>query len=133
MSAEYGNKSKIEITELVYEENLSGELNPFGEKEDRAQWEFGQESLKAIEVKLKNYGYKIPVLQIERDKSSQTFEEDWEFELPIETHDIYEDLEYSEFCAILRRLEENSNNNPEPIRFRIDYRTIWKGITGKDL
>ena len=43
------------------------------------------------------------------------------------------EISYSEFCKILRRLGNESNNNWESVRFRIDYRTIWKGITGKEI
>ncbi|MHA1776980.1 MAG: hypothetical protein ACTSWC_09395 [Promethearchaeota archaeon] len=133
MSAEYEKEENIGITGIIHDEFLVNEVNLFNGLQDRALREFGQDLQKAMQNKLQTYGFNIPVLQIERRNPNQSQEDNWEFELPIETHDIYEDLEYSEFCKILRRLGNESNNNWESVRFRIDYRTIWKGITGKEI
>ncbi|MCF2139265.1 MAG: hypothetical protein K9W44_04345 [Candidatus Lokiarchaeota archaeon] len=133
MSTYQEKTNQIEKSGIKLEDYLENTQEPFGFITDRALWGFGQEHQSSIQQKLRTYGYKIPVLQIERNslKSFQT--PDKEFKLPIDTHDIYEDAEYSELCEILRRMDPNSNQNDEVIRFRIDYRTIWQGITGTAL
>ncbi|WP_457558799.1 hypothetical protein [Candidatus Harpocratesius sp.] len=130
MSTYQERTNQLEKSEIKITEYLEDTQDLYRSMTDRAPWEFGQKYQNAIQQKLQTYGYRVPVLQIERNslKSFQT--PDKEFKLPIETHDIYEDAEYSELCEILRRMDPNSKHNDGVIRFRIDYRTIWQGITG---
>jgi hypothetical protein len=81
---------------------------------------------KSMENYLEAAGFTIPKLLIERyHPTIQVSAED--FHLPQNTHDIYEETSFFEFHQILSSLK-----SPKPvksfIRFKLDFRTIWKGL-----
>jgi hypothetical protein len=85
----------------------------------------------SLKDRLESLGYEIPVLKVEREVTRLDWSSD-DFRLPRSTHDIYEDVSYEEFQEILGRLSP-SHDNSDVIRFKIDYESIWRGLTGKPM
>jgi hypothetical protein len=82
---------------------------------------------KKMEEYLEAAGYQIPKLMIERSVFTfQSVPDD--FQLPRKIHDIYEEKSFSEFQQILSRIQSPENSKPDMIHFKIDYKSIWRGI-----
>lgn len=82
---------------------------------------------KKMEEYLEAAGYQIPKLMIKRSIAKFQNAPD-DFRLPRKIHDIYEEKSYYEFHQILSRLLSAENSNSELIHFKIDYKSILKGI-----
>ncbi|MHA1672818.1 MAG: hypothetical protein ACTSYI_04265 [Promethearchaeota archaeon] len=123
-------EAELEI-ETIAKDPLSDNHPRFPEENSQGIFDFG--SPNDMQFQLEANGYQIPVLQVERQITPLTELDDDRFRLPITKHDIYEDVEYAELCNILNRINTAYSQNPEEIHFRIDYRSIWKGLTGSAL
>ncbi|MHA1518610.1 MAG: hypothetical protein ACTSRK_00370 [Promethearchaeota archaeon] len=132
MSINHDIKQEIAKAELEIETLAKGPLSDnrpkLPEKYSKELFDFG--TRKAMQVQLESNGYQIPVLQVERSITPLEELDEDRFRLPITKHDIYEDVEYRELCEILKRISPRYSQNSEEIHFRIDYRSIWKGLTG---
>ncbi|TFH29238.1 MAG: hypothetical protein E4G98_04180 [Promethearchaeota archaeon] len=132
MSIKNATKQEIAEAEMEVEtlakDPLSDNQSRFPDESSQGVFVFG--SLNDIQVQLEAHGYQIPVLQVERQITPLTELDGDRFRLPITKHDIYEDVEYAELCDILKRITSTYSQNPEELYFRIDYRSIWKGLTG---
>ena len=87
-----------------------------------------------MENRLISKGYDLPVLLLER--SPQLEQDPWKlesFHLPTSPHDIYVGSSFEEFHQIVSQLQAIPGNAAEPIRFKLDYRSIWRGLTGTAL
>lgn len=82
---------------------------------------------KKMEEHLEAQGYQIPKLYIERQSSLQTPENE-EFNLPLQSRDIYEETTYQEFQEILSRLQAHYDTPSDIIHFKINFEPIWKAI-----
>ncbi len=120
-------KAELEVDTLS-KDPLSDNHSRFPEESSQGIFDFG--SLNEMQFQLEANGYQVPVLQVERQITPLSELEDDRFRLPITKHDIYEDVEYAELCDILNRINTACSQDPEEIHFRINYRTIWKGLTG---
>lgn len=131
MSIYQERKQEIEETEFEVSSPVLGDLEFTGFQEDRSEGEMIFDSSVSIKTKLESKGFRVPVLQIERTSLPLNRGDDGTFQLPITKHDIYDDIEYAELNRILQRLDPTNKIEGEVIRFRLDYRSIWKGLTGK--
>ncbi|MHA1746418.1 MAG: hypothetical protein ACTSWW_10490 [Promethearchaeota archaeon] len=83
----------------------------------------------SMQNRLMSKGYDLPVVLLER--SQQSYQDPWRLEsftLPTSKHDIYVESSFEEFHKIVSHLQ-----GVEPIRFKLDYQSIWKGLTGTAL
>ena len=119
-------EAELEI-ETLAKDPLSDNHPRFPEDSSQGIFDFGSPT--EMQFQLEANGYQIPVLQLERHITPTELDDD-RFRLPITKHDIYEDVEYAELCNILNRINSPYSQSPEEIHFRIDYRSIWKGLTG---
>jgi len=85
----------------------------------------------SLKERLESLGYQIPVLKIERDVPRLDWSSD-DFHLPRSTRDIYDDVSYEEFQEIISRLGSIQGNS-DVVRFKIDFESIWRGLTGKPM
>ena len=84
-----------------------------------------------MQDRLENLGYDLPVLLIERSQKQDPWKLE-NFNLPNTPHDIYEESSFEDLHKILSRLQR-SPGRADPIHFKIDYQSIWKGLTGVSL
>ncbi|MHA1585516.1 MAG: hypothetical protein ACTSWL_09685, partial [Promethearchaeota archaeon] len=86
-----------------------------------------------VEMRLKKFGFRIPVLLVEqKEKSVEGVEK--EFHLRRSDHDIYKEESFEEFQSLLSRLSgEDSSEDSDLVYFKLDYKMVWRGLTGTEM
>jgi len=82
-----------------------------------------------MQNRLLSKGYDLPVLSLKR--SHQPDPDPWRlesFHLPTSPHDLYEESSYEEFQTIVAHIQ-----GEEQVHFKLDYHSIWRGLTGTAL
>lgn len=114
---------------LTYFDSLEAELEALSllDTESISTFEFNKNEV--LQADLRSRGYRIPTLSVERS-SPLPMGIEKEFHLPTTTHDIYEETSFTELCGLLSKLEPGEEVS---FQLQLDYKSIWRGLTGKEM
>ena len=120
-------KTLDDLESLTYFDSLEAELEALSLLDTDSISDFGFNKNEVLQADLRSRGYHIPTLSVERSVSlPQGIEK--EFHLPTTTHDIYEETSFTEFRGLLAQLEPGEEVS---FQLQLDFKSIWRGLTGK--